>query len=163
MYASTSLLRICISSLKAWSALFAALKASVRLTGWPDPIRAIARKYYHLPCSVMTPNAGRFESLRALAVQFRPHCLIDLVWQACLTYDVESLHVRRLAEEELDLPYLKITTDYSPADSARLAARIEALLETARGRIASQQRPRSDGGRGPYLARPTSPLPDERA
>ena len=28
---------------------------------------------------------------------------------------------------------LKITTDYSPADSPRLAARIEALIETARG------------------------------
>ena len=27
----------------------------------PDPLRAIARKYYHLPCSVMTPNTGRFE------------------------------------------------------------------------------------------------------
>ena len=100
----------------------------------PDPIRAIARKYYHLPCSVMTRNDARLASLRALVQQFRPGCIIDLVWQACLTYDVESFHVRRLAEEELRLPYLKITTDYSPADSARLSARIEALIETARGR-----------------------------
>ena len=30
----------------------------------PDPIRAISQKYYHLPCSVMTPNPRRFESLR---------------------------------------------------------------------------------------------------
>ena len=99
----------------------------------PDPIRAIAEKYYHLPCSVMTPNAGRLETLRTLAARFRPQCIIDLVWQACLTYDIESAQVRRLAESELHLPYLKITTDYSPADSPRLAARIEALIETARG------------------------------
>ena len=26
----------------------------------PDPLRAIARKYYHLPCSVMTPNTAAF-------------------------------------------------------------------------------------------------------
>ena len=26
----------------------------------PDILRAIARKYYHLPCSVMTPNAAAF-------------------------------------------------------------------------------------------------------
>jgi len=98
----------------------------------PDILPAIARKYYHLPCSVMTPNTGRFEMLRSLAAKFRPHCVIELVWQACLTYDIESFHVRKLAEEELHLPYLKITTDYSPSDSARISARVEALFETIR-------------------------------
>ena len=102
----------------------------------PDPMDAIARRYYHLPCSVMTPNSRRFETLRALAAKFRPHCVIELVWQACLTYDVESVRVRKLAEEELRLPYLKITTDYSPSDSARITARVEALFETIRARRA---------------------------
>jgi benzoyl-CoA reductase/2-hydroxyglutaryl-CoA dehydratase subunit BcrC/BadD/HgdB len=100
----------------------------------PDPLRAIARKYYHLPCSVMTPNARRFDMFRALAAKFRPHCVIELVWQACLTYNIESFHVRKLVEEELHLPYLKITTDYSPSDSARISARVEALFETIRAR-----------------------------
>ncbi|MGD0207185.1 MAG: 2-hydroxyacyl-CoA dehydratase family protein [Verrucomicrobiota bacterium] len=100
----------------------------------PDPLCAIARKYYHLPCSVMTLNTRRFEILRSLAAKFRPHCVIELVWQACLTYDIESFHVRKLAEEEFHLPYLKITTDYSPSDSARITARVEALLETVRAR-----------------------------
>jgi len=100
----------------------------------PDPLRAIARKYYHLPCSVMTPNKGRFESLRSLAAEYRPHCVIELVWQACLTYDIESIHVRKLALEELHLPYLKITTDYSPSDSARISARVEAFYETIRAK-----------------------------
>jgi benzoyl-CoA reductase/2-hydroxyglutaryl-CoA dehydratase subunit BcrC/BadD/HgdB len=98
----------------------------------PDPLRAIAKKYYHLPCSVMTPNQRRLDSLRALAAKFRPECVIELVWQACLTYDVESCRVRQFADEELGLPYLKITTDYSPADSARISARVEALVETVR-------------------------------
>jgi benzoyl-CoA reductase/2-hydroxyglutaryl-CoA dehydratase subunit BcrC/BadD/HgdB len=98
----------------------------------PDPLGAIARKYYHLPCSVMTPNARRLEMLRALAAKFRPQCVIEVIWQACLTYDVESFHIRRLAERELRLPYLKITTDYSPSDSARISARVEALVETVR-------------------------------
>ncbi|MGA3267552.1 MAG: double-cubane-cluster-containing anaerobic reductase [Verrucomicrobiota bacterium] len=98
----------------------------------PDLLRAIARKYYHLPCSVMTPNTRRFETLRSLAARFRPHCVIELVWQACLTYDIESIQVRRLAGDELKLPYLKITTDYSPSDSARISARVEALFETIR-------------------------------
>lgn len=100
----------------------------------PDPVRAIARKYYHLPCSVMTPNTRRFEMLHSLAKQFRPDCVIELVWQTCLTYDIESIHVRKLAEDELRLPYLKITTDYSPSDSARISGRIEAFFETIRSR-----------------------------
>jgi benzoyl-CoA reductase/2-hydroxyglutaryl-CoA dehydratase subunit BcrC/BadD/HgdB len=99
----------------------------------PDPIRAIGQKYYHLPCSVMTPNPRRFETLRDLTAKFRPQCVIELVWQACLTYDVESWKVRKLVEEELHLHYLKITTDYSPSDSARITGRVEALLEMVRG------------------------------
>ncbi|HEU5397484.1 MAG TPA: double-cubane-cluster-containing anaerobic reductase [Verrucomicrobiae bacterium] len=101
----------------------------------PEVLRAIARKYFHLPCSVMTLNRRRMETLQSLAARFRPDCIIELVWQACLTYDVESFHVRKLAEDDLRLPYLKITTDYSPSDSARITARLEALFETVRGRM----------------------------
>jgi len=97
-----------------------------------DPLRAIAEKYFHLPCSVMTPNERRLDTLRKLAKEYRAECLIELVWQACLTYDVESHRVRRLAEEELKMPYLRIETDYSPSDSARIAVRVEALFETVR-------------------------------
>jgi benzoyl-CoA reductase/2-hydroxyglutaryl-CoA dehydratase subunit BcrC/BadD/HgdB len=110
-----------------------------------DPIRALAAKYYHLPCSVMTPNQARFETLRWLAGRFRPDCVIELVWQACLTYDLEACRVRRFAENELRLPYLKITNDYSPADSARIAGRIEALVETVRAGRASCSRPAPAG------------------
>jgi benzoyl-CoA reductase/2-hydroxyglutaryl-CoA dehydratase subunit BcrC/BadD/HgdB len=99
-----------------------------------DPMRALAEKYFHLPCSVMTPNNGRLELLRDLVQQYRPQCVVDLVWQACLTYDVESQRVRRLTEEELNLPYLRILTDYSPSDAARIRLRVEALLETVRDR-----------------------------
>jgi benzoyl-CoA reductase/2-hydroxyglutaryl-CoA dehydratase subunit BcrC/BadD/HgdB len=97
----------------------------------PDSLRAIAEKYFHLPCSVMTRNTARLDSLRHLVRQYRPQCIIELVWQACITYDVESYYVRQLAEE-LGLPYLRIETDYSPADSARISVRVEALFETVR-------------------------------
>lgn len=99
-----------------------------------DPVRALALKYFHLPCSVLTPNTRRLDSLRALVRDYRPQCVIDLVWQACITYDVESFLVRELITNELDLPYLRIETDYSPSDSARIATRVEALFETVRAR-----------------------------
>ncbi len=100
----------------------------------PDPLRALAEKYFHLPCSVMTPNERRLETLRRLVREYRPECVIELIWQACLTYNIESHRVRRLAEEEFGLPYLRIETDYSPSDSVRIAVRVEALFETVRGR-----------------------------
>jgi benzoyl-CoA reductase/2-hydroxyglutaryl-CoA dehydratase subunit BcrC/BadD/HgdB len=102
-----------------------------------DPLRALAEKYYHLPCSVMTRNERRLTMLRALAAQYRPQCVIELVWQACLTYDVESHRIKRFSEHELGLPYLRIETDYSPSDSARIAVRVEALFETVRAEAES--------------------------
>ncbi|MGA2443730.1 MAG: 2-hydroxyacyl-CoA dehydratase family protein, partial [Tepidisphaeraceae bacterium] len=62
----------------------------------------------------------------------RPQCIIELIWHACLTYDVESHRTRKLAEQDLGLPYLKIDTDYSTSDSARIQVRLEALFETIR-------------------------------
>ncbi|MGD9781658.1 MAG: double-cubane-cluster-containing anaerobic reductase [Kiritimatiellia bacterium] len=99
-----------------------------------DPMGAIAEKYFHLPCSVMTPNDGRIDRLRELAEAYRPDAVIELIWQACLTYDVESHRVKRWAETEAKRPYLRIETDYSPSDSARIALRVEALFETVRAR-----------------------------
>jgi len=104
-----------------------------------DPIRALAEKYFHLPCSVMTSNKRRFDTLRELAEEYRPQCIIELVWQACITYDVETFLVKELAENELGIPYLRIETDYSPSDSARIAVRVEALFETIRGGLVGRQ------------------------
>ena len=77
------------------------------------------------------PTGGRLSAASAS---------IELVWQACLTYDVESHRVRRFVEEELGLPYLHIETDYSPSDSTRIAVRVEALLETVRARRSAAAR-----------------------
>ena len=99
-----------------------------------DPMIALARKYMDLPCSVMTPNDRRMHLLTDLAQQFKAQCIVDLSWQACLTYDVESWRVKQLAEDTLGLPYLRISTDYSPSDTARIALRVEALFETVLSR-----------------------------
>jgi benzoyl-CoA reductase/2-hydroxyglutaryl-CoA dehydratase subunit BcrC/BadD/HgdB len=99
-----------------------------------DPLVALAQKYFRLPCSVMTKNSRRLEVLRDLAREYRAQCILDLIWQACLTYDVESYFVKKLAETDLRVPYLRIETDYSPSDSARIAMRVEALFETVRQR-----------------------------
>ena len=94
-----------------------------------DPLEAIAEKHFRIPCSCMTPNTGRLELLRELAGTFRADAVVDLVWQACHTYSVESFTVSEFVKRELGLSYLKVETDYSNADRERLGIRIQTLLE----------------------------------
>jgi benzoyl-CoA reductase/2-hydroxyglutaryl-CoA dehydratase subunit BcrC/BadD/HgdB len=94
-----------------------------------DPLVAIARKFFNLPCSCMTPNTGRTALLERLANDYHIHAIVDLVWQACHTYNVESYFIDRFSRETLNLPYLKIETDYSPSDREQLKVRIQTLLE----------------------------------
>jgi benzoyl-CoA reductase/2-hydroxyglutaryl-CoA dehydratase subunit BcrC/BadD/HgdB len=97
-----------------------------------DPLSAVAEKYFHLPCSVQTVNQRRLDVMADLAARYRPQCVIELIWQACLTYDVEAARIKRFFTEQMHLPYLRISTDYSPSDSARIATRVQALFETVR-------------------------------
>ena len=107
-----------------------------------DVMQALAEKYFRLPCSVKTGNDARVESIRNLTRDYRPDCIVELIWQACLTYDIESRRIKRLAEKELGIPYLRIETDYSPSESARIEVRVEALFETVRGVPPSKPDPR---------------------
>ncbi len=94
-----------------------------------DPLRAIAAEYLKIPCSCMSPNPGRFDLLGRLISEFRVNGVVDLTWQACHTYNIESHAVRRFVEEQHGLPFLRIETDYSDSDAERLRIRIEAFLE----------------------------------
>ncbi|MGA2679367.1 MAG: double-cubane-cluster-containing anaerobic reductase [Sedimentisphaerales bacterium] len=95
-----------------------------------DPILALAEHYLRLPCSVMTKNDLRLKRLREMVTEYKPQCIIELIWHNCITYDIEAYFVKDLAEKQLGLPYLKIDTDYSPSDSTRISLRVEALFET---------------------------------
>ncbi|MHC1711232.1 MAG: double-cubane-cluster-containing anaerobic reductase [Solidesulfovibrio sp.] len=94
-----------------------------------DPLEAIARRYLRIPCSVMTPNSGRLDLMDRLTCEFRPHAVIDLTWQCCHTYNVESSLVEEHMMRGHSLPTLHIETDYSESDTEQLRTRIEAFLE----------------------------------
>ena len=96
-----------------------------------EPLEAIARRHFNLPCSCMTPNRGRTELIAKLAKEFKPDAIVDLVWQACHTYNVESYLIGEFTKNTLGLPFLKIETDYSASDREQLKVRISALLEIA--------------------------------
>lgn len=59
--------------------------------------------------------------------------VVDLTWQACHTYNVESYRIGKFVEKNFHLPFLHIETDYSDSDTEQLRVRIEAFLEIMKG------------------------------
>ncbi len=94
-----------------------------------NPYEALARRYLGIPCSCMTPNDNRLESIRQMAETFKADGVIDLTWLGCHTYNAESRIIHRLVEDDLNLPFAQIETDYSSSDEGQLRTRIEASME----------------------------------
>lgn len=99
-------------------------------TEYDDPIVALAHKYLSIPCSCMSPNPYRLELLERMMSDFKVDAVIDLTWQACHTYNVESFAVGKLVKSK-GIPHLHLESDYSNSDLESLKVRIEALLEIA--------------------------------
>ncbi len=94
-----------------------------------DPLLLIAEKYLNISCSVMSPNHRRVELLEQMVKDFKVDGIIDLTWQCCHTYNVESYTIREKAKNDWEVPFLQIETDYSESDIETLRVRIQAFLE----------------------------------
>jgi benzoyl-CoA reductase/2-hydroxyglutaryl-CoA dehydratase subunit BcrC/BadD/HgdB len=94
-----------------------------------DPMLALAKQYLATPCSVMSPNPGRFDLLAQMAEDFRIDGVIDLTWQACHTYNIEAWSVERFLLDRFGLSTLHLETDYAENDTEQLRVRIEAFIE----------------------------------
>jgi len=98
-----------------------------------EPMKAIAEKYLSTPCSCMTPNNSRLDLLSRLAKDYQVDGVVDLTWQACHTYNIESYQVGKFVKEELKMPFIQIETDYSNSDRGQIKVRVEAFLEQIQG------------------------------
>ena len=93
-----------------------------------DILRAISDRYLNIHCSVMTPNEGRMENTKKMIEKYKVDGVIEVVLQACHTFNVESAKMRDMVEE-LGVPYLKLETDYSTTDSGQIETRVAAFIE----------------------------------
>lgn len=94
-----------------------------------DPIDAIAEKYLKVSCSVMSPNQRRMDDIKAICEEFQVDAVIEVVLQACHTFAIEATKVKRFVNNEIELPYLYIESDYSMLDLGQIKTRIEAFFE----------------------------------
>ena len=95
----------------------------------PDIYRAIAERYLSIGCSVMTPNPNRLELLGRLIDEYRVDAVVEITLQACHTYNVETLGIKRFVNEVKGIPYMAVETDYSTADIGHLNTRMAAFIE----------------------------------
>ena len=93
-----------------------------------DILRAISDRYLAINCSVMTPNDGRLENTKRMIEKYKVDGVIDVVLQACHTFNVESYKTRQMVEE-MATPSLKLETEYSTTDSGQIEARSAAFIE----------------------------------
>ncbi len=93
-----------------------------------DILRAISDRYLKINCSVMTKNSGRFANTTEMIQKYKVEGVIDVVLQACHTFNVESATMNKVVED-LGIPYMKLETDYSTTDSGQIETRIAAFIE----------------------------------
>ncbi|MDO5027877.1 MAG: double-cubane-cluster-containing anaerobic reductase [Bacillota bacterium] len=94
-----------------------------------DLYGALAKRYLDIGCSVMTPDTNRFKLLGKLIDQFKVDGVIEMDLQACHTYAIETHSIRKFVNEEKNIPYMALETDYSSADIGQLNTRISAFIE----------------------------------
>jgi benzoyl-CoA reductase/2-hydroxyglutaryl-CoA dehydratase subunit BcrC/BadD/HgdB len=98
--------------------------------GTGDPIRALASHYLKIPCSCMTPNQRRFDTFDELIERFRPDAVVDVILQACHSYNIESHRIEHHVRDKYRLLFLKVETDFTESDRAMIKTRVEALFES---------------------------------
>ena len=94
----------------------------------PDILRAISDRYLAIHCSVMTTNEGRVNNTREMVKKYKADGVVEMVLQACHTFNVESTLIQRMCHEE-GIPYMKLETDYSTSDSGQIETRLAAFIE----------------------------------
>ena len=77
----------------------------------------------------MTPDTNRFELLGRLIDEYKVDGVLEMTLQACHTYNVETLAIKKYVTEQKDIPYLAVETDYSQTDVGQLNTRIAAFIE----------------------------------
>lgn len=94
-----------------------------------DVYEALAEKYLKIGCSCMSPNENRFKMLDRAMDEYQVDAVVDVILQACHTYAVETMNVKRFVNDKKGKPYISVETDYSTSDIGQLNTRMAAFIE----------------------------------
>jgi benzoyl-CoA reductase/2-hydroxyglutaryl-CoA dehydratase subunit BcrC/BadD/HgdB len=91
-------------------------------------MKAIADRYFSIDCSCFSPNKERIENILRTIDEYNVDGVVHNILSFCHTYNVEAGIVDK-ALAKIEIPSLKIVTDYSFEDIEQLRVRIESFSE----------------------------------
>jgi benzoyl-CoA reductase/2-hydroxyglutaryl-CoA dehydratase subunit BcrC/BadD/HgdB len=91
-------------------------------------MKAIADRYFSIDCSCFSPNKERIENILKTIEEYHVDGVVHNILSFCHTYNVEAKIVDT-ALGKVNVPSLKIVTDYSFEDIEQLKVRIESFGE----------------------------------
>lgn len=94
-----------------------------------DVYDALTDKSLAIGCSCISPNDQRLKLLSEMVEEYQADGVVDVILQACHTYAVESLAIKRHVRDNHHIPYIAIETDYSTSDLGQLSTRVTAFIE----------------------------------
>lgn len=94
-----------------------------------DIYGAIAKRYLSTGCSIMTPNDNRIELIGRIIEEYHVDGVVEMILSGCHATGAESIYIRKFVNEEKNLPYISIDTDYSSADKGQISTRLAAFIE----------------------------------
>jgi benzoyl-CoA reductase/2-hydroxyglutaryl-CoA dehydratase subunit BcrC/BadD/HgdB len=92
---------------------------------------AIVDRYFKVDCAIFTPNPERLDHIQQMVTEYGADGVIHYGLQFCQPYLMESIPIEK-ALEEINIPCLRIETDYSMEDVGQLKTRVEAFIEQLR-------------------------------
>jgi len=107
---------------------------NVQLDG--DLMEALADRYFRrrVPPAWFRPSRERLDYLIELAEDFK---VDGLIWYQLMyrsSYDIQSFYFEKMLKKELDIPMLKLESDYDVSERGPFRTRIETFIETIRQR-----------------------------
>ncbi|MCK5131795.1 MAG: 2-hydroxyacyl-CoA dehydratase [Candidatus Sabulitectum sp.] len=100
-----------------------------------EMVVAIADRYFDIDCACFSPNSERMENVRAVIEEFNVEGVIHNILQYCHGFNVEA-GAQDSIFSEINVPSLKIVSDYSQEDMEQIKLRLEAfggIVENTRG------------------------------
>lgn len=90
---------------------------------------ALTEKYISIGCACISNNNNRVELLDQMIDDYQVDGVLDMVLQACIPFAVESNKIRKFCQDEKEIPYIYLETDYSTADIEQINTRVTAFIE----------------------------------
>jgi len=89
-------------------------------------MQAIADRYFDIDCACFTPNTERRENLREMVNGFRVEAVVHNILQYCHGFNVEAGVMDKVLLE-MNVPSMKIVSDYSQEDFEQIRIRMESF------------------------------------